>query len=790
MPSRSHTFTYDPDSQSVRVKATLKRDGVVIDTIQKTIFAPPSGSQELEIVGSLTDLKNLIDGTDDGGVIDLNGECYALLPDGHPNAGAGDYAPDGTREWSGIELDKEITFQNGYISFYTPVTPSVTPDGNSVVMPNDTNEPFIFVFDPNRQAGLGLDPNPRFAMYPPPYNDYTYSYLVDKNSFFLMGPPEGPDRGELIIDPTDSTRYHGFKVYGGTQLESDIKSILNEVVANEGFANRTAAAQGMGIVFNRLPNQQSLDTIGSYVEYPDGSIDILWDTETLPDDSAQYVKEFNFFGRLTFANYGDQTLAKFAKDDTSIIYTPADGAPLPSQLFIPKAFSTNEHCFKLKEANVTFEDVSIIGSGRMSGGRTSFQFYVSKDDSTINLKNTKHYFGGGFFNFSAFVSDLNAEDCGFYGAYLRSIVGPAEVGMKFNRCEFVGGNSKSSAISRQNATYLNRDEIPPLEVTNCFFEFASNHGQGISAYAGSWINTKIKNNIFKNIARVVSQQTIGNFDVKRVNDLAAYPGFVFENNLVVMTKLPPQNAGQPTVSYNGASFDTCGMEVDPLSGNDWWNSLKDGSKGQEILGDNLVTDGGTIQKYQVRFTDDSLSNIQFKWQNPETDDLNGSDTLRFRLDRYNFAESQNGVGDCLLEIEQRGESIGQPDNEFFGEIEIFTPAHTASGVPVQEEVWTTPDVIESYVHKNFPPQIVRNNTITFTKNFVEQCSPKTYSDGFQPITAELVHGAIELDGRSSGFSRAFSNGGDIIFENNICMQGSGFLHTKKAKSKNAWDPFS
>lgn len=47
-----------------------------------------------------------------------------------------------------------------------------------------------------------------------------------------------------------------------------------------------------------------------------------------------------------------------------------------------------------------------------------------------------------------------------------------------------------------------------------------------------------------------------------------------------------------------------------------------------------------------------------------------------------------------------------------------------------------------------------------------------------------------MDGGSSRLSRGFSNGGDIIFENNICMNGSGFLHTKKAKSKSAWNPFS
>ena len=774
------------NTSSVTASLTL-RNGDILITSTSTIGV---GSVELEIAGSLTDLKNLIDATPDGGVIDLGGKCYALLPDGHPNASDGDYAPDGSREWSGIALGKNITFQNGYISFYRPVTPSVTPDGKSVVVSNDTNESFIFVFDPNRQAGQGVDPNPRFAMYPPPYNDYTYSYLVDKNSFYLMNPPEGDDRGELIIDPTDLSRFHGFKVYGNTQLESDIKSILDEVATNEGFDNRSAAAQGMGILFNRLPNQQSLDTIQSYVENQDGSIDIIWNTVTLPDQEDQYLREFNFFGRLTFGDYGDTTVARFARDDTTIIYTPADGAEIPSQLFIPRAFTTSEHCFKpTGNHNLSFENITLIGSGDLTGVRSGTQIYCVGSDSTVNLRNTKHYFGGSFYSSGVNANTVVAEDCGFYGPYERCFSGSSEFGATFNRCEFIGGNYKSSAIGRLNATNMGRP-IPPLVVTNCFFNFSSNHGQAISSYAGSWINTTIKNNIFKDLARSLSLQWITNFDVKSVNDLAEYPGFACENNLFVMTKLPPQISSQSTIAYNGAPPLTCGMEVDPNSGNAWWNSLKDGNDGQQILGDNLSTDAGLIQKYQIRFTDGSLSNIQFKWQNPETDDIDGSDVLRLILDRYDFVDAENGLGDCLLEIEDRGQDIGQSDNEFFGEIEIFTPAHTVDGVEQAEFVWTTLDVIQSYVHKNFPPQIIKNNTITFTKNLVEQCPVFTFPNGFRTIADVIANGAININGASSGFRRGFSTGGSIIVENNIAMATSGFQHTKKAKSKSAWDPFS
>ena len=105
----------------------------------------PPGEEILRIDGSLSDLRALIEAADEGGVVDLNGGCYALLSNQDSRATTPDYNVDGSVEWNGLTISKNITIRNGYISLFQPVTPTIDATTGIGTMPNNTNEEIIFL---------------------------------------------------------------------------------------------------------------------------------------------------------------------------------------------------------------------------------------------------------------------------------------------------------------------------------------------------------------------------------------------------------------------------------------------------------------------------------------------------------------------------------------------------------------------------------------------------------------------------------------------------------------------
>lgn len=650
------------------------------DTIEWSVVENlPSTPEILSIDGSLTVLQSLFDETLENGELDLGGKTYALI-EGEDYSGN---TPE-TR-WNGLKIQKSMTVKNGTIVFFEEKTPTLESDGIYTV-PNETNDLIIFVYDNSAEEKLF-----RLATYPPQYLDRNTTYVVDAASFNLQSDDENP-KGNMIIE---SSSIVGIQVTD-TTLINDIKTILDEVVANENYTTRENAADGMGIMCEIYPNALHPTTISSYVENADGTIEIRL---TAPVSQTVYFRKFNFFGRKTFFNYGPNDVGVFSFDENKIYYKPKSG--FCSQLFVPKTFdrenSNTNHGIKATTGkSITFDNVTLIGCGRnIENGRYDGNMFYTWNSINLTLNNCVTYYGYRIATCSGSSSSLTATGCSFFSPYERGLVADGQTSLFVDRCEFKNGFYAVEPITRSNSVTLSNGVVAPAIITNSYFNFYSNHGSALSAYSGSWVNTTMRGNIFYNVPRVISFQWSQYFDAWNVSDFTGYSGLVFENNLLYTDKDPTEaESGQSTISYNGGSPYSISIEL-----NDFIDPVNDiDDRNNNIL-------GNSASSCKIIFLDSSGNEIL---QNVMVNGLTyritgGVPHIIGKINRINGTPPNDTVNDSIIEIE---ENISQ-----ISSVKILLSSDNSVVVDSQS-------ISEIKTMTNIPPIVIRNNTVMFSRDLI------------------------------------------------------------------------
>jgi hypothetical protein len=796
MPEQTFQYFVPVGSTSVSITAAFFGAGGVTLDVETT--SASFGTTPIIPAGSISTLRTLIDNTTDGGTLNLNGGVYSLM--GTTQAASIGVSADfdnGALEFNGLNMLKSITIENGTVSFYELHQPTAVGDGTFTV-PNTTNEKLIQMFDPDSSQELI-----RLATYPPQYGNRVTTFFVDSDSFKLNSKRGRTCDGCPVVDLPASNAYDfnghlttnfidgsyytsGFTVTGAT-LVNNIKSMLDGVSAAESaYSGRTAAATGIGMVLNINPNQLTTKTVLEYSEGLSGSDPILgitfaggtyeWPRRGNDD---QYINEFNFFGRVSFGTTGaSNTYYTYGNDE--IIYKPLSGSC--SNLYLPHISTQPYGGFVLKNADygvtmgVTMSNLTVIGAGDMSTVHAGKIFYDVRGQwgphAKLSLRNFTSYMGT-----TLYTGDggcwFDAEDSRFIGQATSGIGGPAEDRYTINRCEFKGGLYKNSAIAKTNSANFNEvTAMGQTKVTNCVFNFDSNHGQAISAYAGSWINTEITGNIFVNVPRPISLQWSSALDSSLINDLSSYGGYTFSNNLIYLDHIPAQDGGgQSGLAYNGENTFTIALELqDLLPG----SPTADGYYGVTAgVSANFNTAQSSSSKYAVQLIGNELPRVKLRLQNIGYRVRGGTGYILSYIDRWDLVNGQENWLTSRYDIDGRS---GPSGSKYNGALNIFT---FASGPTAGDSYINGITCTNTLMVENIPPMTFENNTVMLSRDIIEN----------EGINTKYVYNnvALSFGGGSSGLTRNVNSAGPQIFRNNIFYATGQLNSTRRAGKTGGYD---
>ena len=749
--------------------------------------------------GSLTSLQLLIDNTPVGGTLDLNGGVYSMM--GSTQAASlgftADYNDTTGVVWTGFNIEESITIENGTISISELHRPTDRGDGTFSV-PNTTNESLIQMFDPDSSQELI-----RLATYPPQYDNRVSTFFVDANSFDLNsvrgatvggGPitdkqidSSKPLNGILTQNLIDGKYYtSGFTVIGAT-LVNDIKTMLDSVVTNESaYSGRTAAATNIGMIININPNQIYPQVVSEYSEGTSGGDDILgitfaggtaeWFSRSADN---QYIREFNFFGRVSFGLTGASG-AYYTYGDDEIIYKPLSGKC--DNIYLPHLAADQYNPlgqyggFVLRNngnrSDIRFNNCTTIGGGAYRGTHSGKHFYDVRAQggeltSSLILRGHTSYIGTSIYS-GGNGATFDVQDCRFIGPATNGIGGAGGDSFFINRCEFRGGFYKSSAISKTNSTMLppSIGKLQPTRVTNCVFDFDSNHGQAISAYASTYINTEISGNVFVNTPRPVSAQW-GLVDASLVHDLSSYGGFTFSNNLHYMHQLPAQNAtGQSGIAFNGDVPRTVSLELSSL--------LPGSPTGDGFYGITAGDSKYNLTGYCVELTNGDLPRVKIQLLGRGYRVRGGTGYILGNIDRWDLVDTQENYFNSRFEIDGRS---GPSGNLLNGDIII----HEISGGTVGDVVVSGITCENTLLVENIPDTYIENNTVMLSRDIITE-----EPDG---LLTQNVQNCLNLQfgGGSSGVRRNISTIGAQKTRNNIILGHQGTNATRRAGRTGGYD---
>ncbi len=783
--SSSYTTTSTGTELLAGISAS-NSEGVLNGTADFGSVATPAAIQ-----GSLTDLENMIANASVGSTLDLNGGLYTLM--GSTQAASFGYSADfdNTTDWDGLEVAQDLSIVNGTVSFYEYHVPT-DAGGGIYTVPNNTNEPFIQMFDPD-----AADPLVRLATYPPQFDGRTTTFSVDSASFHLNSRRSFEDTDDDDVKDTmfnravysdlpvggvcrmveeNGTYYlSGFEVTDQT-IVAGITAMLDDIVANESgsYSTRSEAVAGIGLIMNINPNAIRLETVGEYSEGLSGGSSgdtILGFTFsggtsdwTSRSSDSHYINEFNFFGRPSFGLTGG-TGGYYTFDDTTITYKPESGSC--NTLYLPRVSSNSYHGWKIfHNGSNTFKDITSIGAGKYISTHADDHFFQALPGHDLKLDTVTTYMGSGVYHTSPGGGTVDSSNCKFIGAGLNGFYSSSANGMYFDRCEFRGGIYSNSAIGRVNADNIGNvpigTPIPPLKVTNCYFNFDANHGQAISAYAGSWINTDISGNVFVNLSRPVALQWATNAEQHRFTDLSIYGGFTFDNNLVYVNQLPRKIVrGQVGLAYNGETPNIFALELStPIAG----GPTNDGKYG--ITGS--FTSGANNNMWSLRRADGQLDNVQLKLNNNGYRIHGGTAYLTGTIMKdWDYTTNQTNYLDTMDRV--KGTTY-----EFNGSVELFR----GNSGPTSDTIQTVDVVSTNFAH-NIPQLKFSRNTIIPSRDLVEEHGVTAHSF--------LRNLSINMNGRSSGEGRNVTTGGPMVITDNVIARTSSLKTTHRAGLSGGFD---
>ena len=771
MPTQTFQYFVPVGSNSVSITAAMfGASGVTLDTI---VVNQAVSTGYITPTGSLTMLKVLVDSKSDGQVLDLYGGTYVLM--GTTQAALYGYSADfgpGITDWNGLDVNNSITIKNGTVSFYELHQPATGSAAGTFTVPNTTQEDFIQMFDPDStQEAI------RLATYPPQFGDRVTTFKVDARSFVLGSNTATPSGILSVTYDSGTSRYYnsGFTVTGVT-LVNDIKTMLNSVVSAESaYSGRTAAATGIGLVMNINPNAIKVVTVSDYSEGLSGSDPIIGitfagGTSSWPSRSSDsfYIKELNFFGRYSFGTTGASG-TYYTYDSNTVTYKPLSGTC--KNLYLPRVSDQAGHGLKLYSNGLNLIDgVTFIGAGKYDATHAGNIFYaVGGAGAILRLRNVNTFMGSGVYNTQTNGTWFDAEDCRFIAPAIRAVSTATEDRITINRCEFINGLYTSSAIGRLNSDrgpHAFYNGMPECRITNSVFDFDSNHGQAISAYAGSFINTTITGNIFRNLPRPVSLQWSSNLEANVINQLEDYPGYEFSNNLVYVDQLPAKAAaGQSGLAYNGQAPQSIAFK---LQGVIPGGPTLDGIYG--ITGAFAVNDNST--KYYIRLSADQLPRVKVPMIKYGYRILDGVGYLIGIIDRWDNVNGQENYLTSTFEILGR---TGPTGSEFNGAIEIYLGASGSTSDTITGGITCG----ETLLMRNIPPITLKNNTIVLSRDLIENEGSTGHSVS---NTATLTFG-----GGSSGLAAGVASAGPMEIRNNIIYATGNLQTTKRVGLSGGYD---
>lgn len=771
MPTQTFQYFVPVGSNSVSITAAMfGASGVTLDTI---VVNQAVSTGYITPTGSLTMLKVLVDSKSDGQVLDLYGGTYVLM--GTTQAALYGYSADfgpGITDWNGLNVNNSITIKNGTVSFYELHQPATGSAAGTFTVPNTTQEDFIQMFDPDStQEAI------RLATYPPQFGDRVTTFKVDARSFVLGSNTATPSGILSVTYDSGTSRYYnsGFTVTGVT-LVNDIKTMLNSVVSAESsYSGRTAAATGIGLVMNINPNAIKVVTVSDYSEGLSGSDPIIGitfagGTSSWPSRSSDsfYIKELNFFGRYSFGTTGASG-TYYTYDSNTVTYKPLSGTC--KNLYLPRVSDQGTHGLKLYSNGLNLIDgVTFIGAGKYDATHAGNIFYaIGGAGAILRLRNVNTFMGSGIYNTQTNGTWFDAEDCRFIAPALRAVSTATEDRITINRCEFINGLYSNSAIGRLNSDlgpHAFYNGMPECRITNSVFDFDSNHGQAISAYAGSFINTTITGNIFRNLPRPVSLQWSTNLEANVINQLEDYPGYEFSNNLVYVDQLPAKAAaGQSGLAYNGQAPQSIAFK---LQGVIPGGPTLDGIYG--ITGAFAVNDNST--KYYIRLSADQLPRVKVPMIKYGYRILDGVGYLIGTIDRWDNVNNQENYLTSTFEILGR---TGPTGSEFNGAIEIYLGASGSTSDTITGGITCG----ETLLMRNIPPITLKNNTIVLSRDLIEN----------EGSTGHYVSNTVNLTfgGGSSGLAAGVASAGPMEIRNNIIYMTGNLQTTKRVGLSGGYD---
>lgn len=611
---------------------------------------------------NLIDLGGAVYYYNDEEAVGIDGVTYGPVDTTHAGA------PGSGLGWNHY-LESNLYLKNGTIILFKPM--DLTDEGGGLYsFQTDLNKnPEIQVHDPGED---NVTTKPRLALYPPQGPGHLTNFAFDENSWNNPTVKDLNDDKvvrEIRSGLSGDGYYHLTGVFigntGDPNIYSQMISILDEIVADEPtMSTREEAALGMGVNYRGVQNHVYTTKIIEYNESSEGITLGYSSTTKSTSETGAYHSAFNWFGRKTFLNYGETAAAGRSVyvpsyTENKVYYSPARGSC--TQLFASHEggisgsddyywntgflfpnFSNHieydvDGFVSGFKHDVKFENLEFIGTMVSGGSRRGWIIGADQTNGLCNLELKGCTFHKGISSFSGGNCGLTIDNCSFL--YPRISIGSANVlgGAYITRSKFMG-TERSSAISTSNQDYSFLFRPKNITLFGNYFNIAeSNHGQAISAYAGSYNNYKIIGNIFHNCQRSISVQSSGYTEWNWQNLGLSGPtgnyesvgdGFLYENNLIYHDDIPVQkmggqagwafNGNAPTANYIFVIDDTFvfdGMERGEATNfviqrrNPKDGVLSDKNYNQDLLDAGFATTAGAINTFSGSFS--NFSNTYF-----------------------------------------------------------------------------------------------------------------------------------------------------------------------------------
>jgi hypothetical protein len=445
-------------------------------------------------------LQALLDGTPDGGVLDVRGRGFFVVAGEVFRVNQKSIQILGGHFTGAIELDWSPIGNN---LFEAPVDLTQLTDFR------------LLLIDPKSDAW------PLSAQRPlPPAVRFYDRFTYNSNWWIVNNQNEGIDNGAVLtVDGPDEIG----SVIQGIRIDDPVmRAAVTAEIGDDDPAS-------ISLMYHAGPNLIMTDRLASWS--PGTGVMMFAGLGSLT-----YEKYFRFClaGSSRYLTQPGEYAIDLAND--RVIYWPMNGDASKARL------PMTDQIFRFLDADIEFVDSTFTGNLTSPGGGGMISSGTPPARITLrgcHLHSCQHGVRSGTVDIDRSVIEHMTD---------RGIT--VSDGSKVTRSVFRHIQNRSGILVMCDGS----DPTDAVEQTiirdNYFHIPASAHGQGVSLYKDAWQNARIEHNIFDDCERAFSFQPNSNSAARRTDAHS----LVFANNLVIYDDATDQlGGGQAVISFNGAA---------------------------------------------------------------------------------------------------------------------------------------------------------------------------------------------------------------------------------------------